>query len=624
MNEPDTEHTPGSRERPDQTGGAKPHARIWRLLGSVVLGLVAVLIVLIVPSLLWLIPAPLRARPELTLLGLVIVLEAGLRRIWRKLPGGLRARKGLAAVARAHGKLEIAAERLMGWPLRVGIGVIVLVWIASWAPHYLTWPFWTDLNHFMDMARNWDRGILPYRDHRAYNLPGQAYLCWLVGKLFGWGNLRLVLVWDVLLLVGVLAGMVRASRVWVGEALPGLVAGLGLTWYLCGAHYAMAAQRDEQASLLLALAWLAPWWRFGWRGTVISIVAFAAAATLRPQVVLFLPAIGLAVYHAQVQVDGRGGWRAVWGWGGGLLIGVVLAYAPLWTADLLDDLIAGVRMSGYGGPLSRLTGSEFAERMRANLTWPLTMPLWAGMVLSAWRGPAAVRGAAWSGLLLFWGAMLYRPISPRDHFYLEHPLVILAMACLVPVLSAGMAWRTMPALARLAGVCLAICVISPSVPRYCDAGRSLRAVGDLMANRIPEAVPLGAWDFFKHGDKVTGSYEWREVRAAVEYLRKHTRPDTDVVNLLRQPPFPTLTGMAGRPSPFRCEGGLFWASWGPPEPEEHFLGDLERASADSVVVWVPDETAADPGMRLPCVTDFFREHYAQEARFGQIEVWRRR
>ena len=35
---------------------------------------------------------------------------------------------------------------------------------AGWLPHYLTWPWWPDIDSFAAIAQGWDAGIRPYRD----------------------------------------------------------------------------------------------------------------------------------------------------------------------------------------------------------------------------------------------------------------------------------------------------------------------------------------------------------------------------------------------------------------------------------------------------------------------------
>src|SRR5436305_10828258 len=76
----------------------------------------------------------------------------------------------------------------LGWPLSAILVMICGVQLATWLPHYLTWPYWADHDTFAAVARAWDQGLLPYRDTRLNNFPGSVYLFYLLGKAFGWGR----------------------------------------------------------------------------------------------------------------------------------------------------------------------------------------------------------------------------------------------------------------------------------------------------------------------------------------------------------------------------------------------------------------------------------------------------
>src|SRR5579883_1231760 len=85
-----------------------------------------------------------------------------------------------------------ARERFAAWVLRVPLawGVIGLcvLQLATWIPHFLTWPWIADHDVFATLALAWDSGVLPYRDLAGNNFPGTIYLFWVLGKLFGWGR----------------------------------------------------------------------------------------------------------------------------------------------------------------------------------------------------------------------------------------------------------------------------------------------------------------------------------------------------------------------------------------------------------------------------------------------------
>ena len=89
------------------------------------------------------------------------------------------------------------ADRIASWMLRGPLAVVVVglcaFQLATWIPHFLTWPFFVDHDVFSTLAFGWDSGLHPYRDLRGDNFPGTIYQFWAVGKLFGWGRTAPVL-----------------------------------------------------------------------------------------------------------------------------------------------------------------------------------------------------------------------------------------------------------------------------------------------------------------------------------------------------------------------------------------------------------------------------------------------
>ena len=98
---------------------------------------------------------------------------------------GFRARPALASEARF-------TERIAAWvlngPLTIALILLCGFQLATWIPHYLTWPWFADHDVFATLALGWEHGQLPYRDLACNNFPGSIYLFWLIGKLFGWGR----------------------------------------------------------------------------------------------------------------------------------------------------------------------------------------------------------------------------------------------------------------------------------------------------------------------------------------------------------------------------------------------------------------------------------------------------
>ena len=111
-------------------------------------------------------------------------------------------------------------------------------------------------------------------------------------------------------------------------------------------------------------------------------------------------------------------------------------------------------------------------------------------------------------------------------------------------------------------------------------------------------------------------YLWEDYRAALNHIRTATRAETRIANLLHGV---AITGPTGRLSAFPAES-VTWLDVAPPDVEAQFIQALEGA-ADSVVVWAP--TDEHLGQR-PRLVSLVRRLYEPEARFGDVEIWRRR
>jgi hypothetical protein len=94
----------------------------------------------------------------------------------------------VATLARlALQRVDFVVEWAWSGGLGLTVSLLCIVFLIGWVPHYLTWPFSRDEDTFAVLAMSWSRGILPYRDIKAYNFPGEIYVLWVLGKLFGWG-----------------------------------------------------------------------------------------------------------------------------------------------------------------------------------------------------------------------------------------------------------------------------------------------------------------------------------------------------------------------------------------------------------------------------------------------------
>ena len=160
----------------------------------------------------------------------------------------------------------------------------------------MTWPWYCDHDHFAELAQLWDSGSArPYRDVFSFQFPGEIYIFWALGKLFGWGNSVAFYAFDAILVVlfGVVLGL--WSRRLFGRVSAGLIGYSAFLYHYLGLDYRLAAQRDWHAAFLALLGLLLPDLLAGRRGRIGSGVAFGLSLVFRPQMLLFLPALLLAL-----------------------------------------------------------------------------------------------------------------------------------------------------------------------------------------------------------------------------------------------------------------------------------------------------------------------------------------
>lgn len=589
-----------------------------RLVGIGVAGGLAVSVLLVVPDLLRLLPGPLAAhRVEMAILSLL-----GLDAAARAIAGGRTPWTAAVAPSRAAiGWLNPLADRALRWGLPGALAVICgALWIA-WMPQYLTWPWARDPDTFATLAQGWDAGIRPYRDVLAYNFPGAIYLAWIVGKVAGWGQTAALYAVDALVVLGLGVALVAWSGRCLGGALPGLVGYLMFLGFYLGLTYEVVAQRDWYAALGAALALLVLQTDPSRRGRLAAAAFWAVALSFRPQAILFLPALTAAVVLAVRETDRRK-WRALNAlgeWGLALGLAAVLAFLPLLLAGLLDDLFRNLRIVAYGGPYSQASPAGMVTTFLDQFRHPPTVFALVATVLMAWLGPPGLRRTARPWALAWPAVLLYAPISPVQHNYLVHPLALFgAISLAMPV-----AWligaTRLPGPVRVLVLALGLCLIWPGVPRFCSPARSLAALGPLVRGAEPTVPPLGSLNSFPRDGRV--SSHWDCYCDVLRYLRARTDPQTPVANALNRPPFESINGPTGRLSPFLAESGVCWLSWVAIDLDGRFATALERTPG-AVVVWSP--RSQDPRrLRLDRVEAVIRQHYRFEARFGDIEVWRR-
>ncbi len=598
--------------------------RIARIILLGLAGTIGVFVLLILPDLLRLIVGliPLRLRvwwvEELALVFLITYVIA--RRFIVAEPGAGR----VANLARRElARIDFLMDRAWDGGLAMAVGLVCVGFLIAWVPHYLTWPWSRDEDTFAVLALSWDRGILPYRDIRAYNFPGETYLFWGLGKVFGWGRTIPFYALDASCVVLLGAALVAWSRRKLDGALPGLVGYLAFLGFYMSLAFENTGERDWHTAflacscLMIAQAWPGCWSR------IASALMMAMALSIRPHAVLFLPALVAAVTEPGPTSGPSpyGKARVVLEWSLWLGVFLALVFAPVVAAGIAGDWIRGLRVPAYGGPYSKATPvgaiKVFLDQLR---DWRTDVPL-AVTLLLATRPAGRLGRIARTWSLAWLGALVYRPLHPVDHHYLIHPILLVGSITWALVVSwfASSRWLARPV--RVVAVALLAYELVPVAPWMCSLGTSIQAVRALARGEMPVRPPLGCLQPFAAGG---GSpTRWEAYCAVLRYLRQATSPQTFVANVLNRYPYESLNGPAGRLSPFRAESGICWLSWVQIDLDPEFARELLNAT-DAVVVWEPRQDDVDPAMRLERVIAVIRENFEPEVRFGKVEIWRRK
>jgi hypothetical protein len=526
------------------------------------------------------------------------------------------------------------AERMLGRPATIAVLVVAAGLLATWIPHYLTWPLWIDADCRLMMARAWDDGRAPYRDIVTFNFPGEIYLYWLIGRLFGWSRAPVAIhAFDAAFLVAFGAALVLWSRRALGRALPGALAFVAFLWVYLGFGGPVVGQRDWFGPALAFAAVFALQTSGSRRARAVSALLFAAGFVIRPHVVLFVPAALSAVLEPKGGVRPATPRRDAAEWIGLVAGGVVLAFVPLIAAGLVPDFVRSLSLAAPGGAYHDHDGERFGAMLatlRDEIAHAKNVVFPCASLGLAWGLRSRLRPLARTWAIASAGALLYAPLHPHPYAYLEIPLRVLTAvhaAIVVALVLAAQDWR--PA-ARVAAVAVAAWLAIPGTPRhlpavpeYCSIDESAAAVRNLARGTSPDVAPPG---FRHHFLPSTGAhYSWDDYARVLDHLRDRTQPATRVAPLFRNWCFPALNGMSDRGPVFPTDQGVLWAWQLSPDYDRICAEALER-TPDSVVVWVPDERGS-PGAALvsvPEVERAVRRLYVPDAKFGAIEVWRRR
>jgi len=528
-----------------------------------------------------------------------------------------------APAAEEPTRADRLAERVLPRTLSVMVGLVVLAQLVGWLPHYLTWPWWADHDVFATLALGWDRGVMPYRDLACNNFPGTIYVYWVVGRLAGWGWSPAINALDAGLLLIFGAVVLAWSRRRFGLRLPGTIGFAAFASYYFGLDYTLAGQRDWQGPCLAVVSLLL---LDGWPSRAtrwVSALGLSLAFALRPQVVLLGPAFLLALDDARrrwedeqgVASDFRRTLISVSEWGAALVVGLVLAFLPLILSDLMGDFLTSLRHVAYGGNYNRNGPLTAARRLMLELLPFASWCVPALVVLFASRSDVKLQRLARTGLAAYFAVLLYKPLSPIPAPYLDLPLRLLWSLLLALIVGLVVNLKTLAPTFRLSLVLAALAVGVTTQPHFFDPARSFRALADLRHGGEPTLAPPGYTHHYRRRP-----YPWKDYRDVLAYLRAHTSHTTRVANALKHDT--AIPGAVGRLPAFSAES-ITWLRLVNPSDETRFVSTLEQAN-DSVVVWAPSEAKSAEQPSAPSVFAAIERLYDPEARFGLIEVWRRK
>jgi hypothetical protein len=505
------------------------------------------------------------------------------------------------------------ADRLLRGPLTVAFSLLAVFQFACWLPGYLTWPIWADHDVFATLAMGWDAGRLPYRDLPTTNFPGAIYQAWLIGKLFGWGGSQPTLALDAAFVATFAIGLVAWSRIRLGSFLPGVVAACMFFGYYFDQGFTQIAQRDWHATGLTLLGLLVASGSGSRRAGIVSAVLLASAFSIRPQVVLFIPALLWALRSTS---EGEPRPVSLWaarsaGWLVAFSAGVGLLFVPVVWAGVAGDMLRELRLLGGGDGIYQPKTWKLVRELHLHpATDPKFLTLAAVIGLLACSDRGFRRTAAPFALALA-GVWFYKPLSPFPHAYLDQPfrivLCVLAGVAVAGLLRAGQLGGCAAILA-VAGL-----VVNPT-PRFAEPTGWAKAVKAAAGHPPDGYTPAG---YVNHPSiPPAAGYAWADYATLIDHLRA-TPAGTPVANLFARPA--AVNGPAGRPSPLHAES-LMWLFVVGRDDANTYAAEL-AAAGGALVVWVPAELDAIPKVRT--IAEVVRSRYRPRAKFGPLEVWER-
>ena len=532
--------------------------------------------------------------------------------------------------------VDRAESAFLGWPLAALLATICVFYLAVWTPMYMTWPWFTDHDHCALAAQEWSRGRVLYREYLTSQFPGEIYLYRALGEWAGWGNTAAFYGVDAAMVM-IFGGMlVLWSRRRFGRTAPGWFGLLSFLAYYLAQDFWVAGQREWHATFLGVAAFLLLDLLPGRFGRVAAGLALGAAMSVRPQVVLIIP--GLIVALDRVARPRGGPWSKTLT---GLAESVVaaslmlfVAFLPLILAGTLPNFIRSLRGISHGVGLALAPSNRLLRFFSTFGHHPELVFVTMALVAIACRRKDEDRRGPLAIILALLGACFTDSISPDTHDYYYIPAAAFLGITAAEFVGLSLRGRmskepTVVILLLLASILAGqvpqtvkvgvFTQISDLVKAPKDVDNNVRhygpitALGYLRRGELPERLPTG----YRQWRHVQDRYPWTDYRDLIEYLRRETTPDTPVVSLLFEC-VASVPAAVPRPMPMPCDSIAM--TYGPELPPGAV--EILETTRDCVVVWDPT-LPEGRDKKLKPLFDVVRAKYRHQATFGRFEVWRR-
>ena len=186
--------------------------------------------------------------------------------------------------------------------------------------------------------------------------------------------------------------------------------------------------------------------------------------------------------------------RRVAAWLLPFLLTVIVAFLPLVVSGVLSDFLRGLRHS-YSGvqerglrPVALLIG---LFRQFENFGYLVVL---LALFLVP-KSNSRQRMAAYVWLVAFLAVLFYEPISPRHHFYLKIPLVLVFTVSVAVLTQLLLEIKRVPMAYRLLSVMLLLGISCKTTPEFCTLRPSLRAATAVLRGERTDTPPPG----YRHG-----------------------------------------------------------------------------------------------------------------------------